>query len=165
MAYGIETRLDVPEIVRLGISGWVSYTAQRVTQTTPVSGGFTDHDFGPGVEGPPAFDQVHTAVAGVSWREPRTGLLAGGWLEYGSGTPAEVVDPDGGERRIRLDAHTVGNLFVGIEAFRTEKRSVTFRFDVENVGNRVYAIGKESELVPIQYSAPRFMSGSIRVRF
>lgn len=165
VAYGIETQLDVPEIVRLGISGWVSYTAQRVTQTTPVSGGFSDHDFGPGVEGPPAFDQVHTAVAGISWRERRSGVFAGGWLEYGSGTPAEIVDAQGEERRIRLDSHTVGSLYAGIEAFRTEKRSVTFRFDVENVGNRVYAIGKESELVPIQYSAPRFLSGSIRVRF
>lgn len=164
-AYGLETQLDVSEIRRLGLSGWVGYTAQRVTQSSPVSGGFSDHVLEPGVEGPPAFDQVHTAVAGIGWREPHSGVFAGGWLEYGSGTVAEIADEGREETRVRLDGHTTGNLYAGIEVLRSERRSMMLRVDVENLTSRVYAIGKESELVPIQYSQPRFVSASLRVRF
>ncbi|HST50726.1 MAG TPA: TonB-dependent receptor [Pyrinomonadaceae bacterium] len=164
-AYGVEFSSQLAEIQRLGLSGYFSYTAQRAFQTAPASGGFTIEDAPPGTRGPAAFDQIHTGVAGLTWRERRTGFFASGALEYGSGTPASLPDASGEERLVRLPEHLVANLYFGVELFRKERRGVGLQFNVENVSNRVFQIAKESEFTPVQYSPPRFISGSMRVRF
>jgi len=164
-AYGFEFSTQLAEIERLGLSGYFSYTAQRAFQTAPASGGFTIEDAPPGTRGPAAFDQIHTGVAGLTWRERRTGFFASGALEYGSGTPASLRDASGEERLVRLPQHLVANLYFGVELFRKERRGLGLQFNVENMTNRVFQIAKESEFTPVQYSPPRFFSGSMRVRF
>jgi hypothetical protein len=164
-AYGIEVSGQMSEIPRTGLSGYFSYTAQRAFQTGPISGGFTIEDVGSGETGPAAFDQIHTAVAGLTEREHRSGFFVTTQIEYGSGTPASLPNPDGSEDLVRLPGHFVANLYFGLDIFRKEKRNVTLQFNVENIGNRVFRIAKESEFTPVQYSPPRFLSGSLRFRF
>jgi hypothetical protein len=42
---------------------------------------------------------------------------------------------------------------------------VAVQFHVENVSNKVYLLSKESTMVQGQYSTPRLISGSVRIRF
>ncbi len=163
-SYGIEISGRFAEIRRTGLSGFFSYTAQRAFQTGPISGGFTVEDVGPGETGPAAFDQIHTAVAGITKRAHH-GLFATAQFEYGSGTPAALPDGKGGATVVRLPAHFVANLYSGVDLFHKEKRSVSLQVNVENLTNRVLRIAKESEFTPVQYSPPRFLSGSLRYRF
>lgn len=81
-AYGIEFSSQLAEITRLGLFGYFSYTAQRAFQTGPVSGGFTVEDVKAGERSSAAFDQIHTAAAGLTLREHRTGFWTSGALEY-----------------------------------------------------------------------------------
>ncbi len=164
-AYGIEFSAQLNEIKRLGVSGYFNYTAQRAFQTGPVSGGFTIEDVAPGERGPAAFDQIHTAVAGVTWREHKTGLWAGAAFEYGSGAPATLPNSEGGEVQARLPAHLVANFFVGVDLFRKERHSIGIQLNVENAGGRVFRIAKESEFTPIQFSPPRFVSASVKFHY
>jgi outer membrane receptor protein involved in Fe transport len=164
-AYGLEVSGQLAEIPGTGLSGFFSYTAQRVFQTDPISGGFTIENVERGETGPAAFDQVHTAVAGITEREHRSGIFVTAQFEYGSGTPASLPDASGNESLVRLPGHFVANLYFGIDLFRKEKHSFALQFNVENVGDRVFRIAKESEFTPVQYSPPRFLSGSLRFRF
>ena len=163
-AYGLELSAQLPEVKALGLSGHFGYTAQRAFQTGPVSGGFTTEAVLPGERGPAAFDQIHTGVAGLTWREHRSGFWTSAGLEYGSGTPAALPTSER-ERLVRLPQHLVFNLHFGFELFREHRHPVSLQFSAENLTNRVYAIAKESELTPIQYSPPRFLSGSLRFHF
>jgi TonB dependent receptor/Carboxypeptidase regulatory-like domain len=164
-AYGIEFSAQMSEIKQLGLSGYLNYTAQRAFQTGPIVGGFTVEDVEPGERGPAAFDQIHTGVAGLTWREHRSGFWASAALEYGSGTPASLKNAEGEEMRVRLPEHTVANLYVGVDLFQKERRGVSLQLNIENASDRVYQIAKESEFTPIQFSPPRFLSGSVRFRF
>ena len=164
-AYGLEFSAQLAEIKPLGLSGYLSYTAQRAFQTGPVSGGFTIEDLGAGERTVAAFDQIHTAVAGLTWREHRTGFWTSAAFDYGSGTPATLRETDGEEMLVRLPDHFVANLYFGLDLLHHEQRSVGVQFNIENLTNRVYRIAKESEFTPVQFSAPRFFSGSMRVRF
>jgi hypothetical protein len=164
-AYGIESSLQLSEIKRLGVSGYLNYTAQRVFLTGPISGGFTVEQIEGGEQSPAAFDQIHTGVAGVTYRERRTGFFATSQLEYGSGTPAALANIEGEEELVRLPSHFVANLYFGIDLPYTEGRKISLQVNVENVTNRVFQIAKESEFTPVQYSPPRFISGSVKVHF
>jgi outer membrane receptor protein involved in Fe transport len=164
-AYGIESSLQLSEIKRLGVSGYVSYTAQRVFLTGPISGGFTVEEVAPGERAPAAFDQIHTAVAGLTYRERRSGFFATTQLEYGSGTPAALHNSAGEERFVRLPDHFVANFYFGIDLPSTERKKISLQFNIENASNRVFRIAKESEFTPVQYSPPRFISGSIKLHF
>ncbi len=164
-AYGIEFSSQLAEIKPLGLSGYFNYTAQRAFQTGPISGGFTVEDVEPGERGPAAFDQIHTAVAGLTWREHHSGFWVSSALEYGSGTPASLPTAGGEAARVRLPDHFVANFYSGIDLFRQEQYKVSFQVNVENVTNRVFAIAKESEFTPVQYSPPRFVSASLRLHF
>lgn len=164
-AYGAEFSAEMAEIKPLGLSGYVSYTAQRAFQTAPVSGGFSIENAPAGERGPAAFDQIHTAVAGLTWREHRSGFFASGAFEYGSGTPATLSNEDGEAARVRLPRHLVANVYLGVDLFRRERHSVGLQFNVENLTDRVFRIAKESEFTPVQFSPPRFISGSMKVRF
>ena len=163
-AYGLELSAQLPEIKPIGLSGYFGFTAQRAFQTGPVSGGFTIEEVAPGDVGPAAFDQIYTGVTGLTWREHRTGIWVSGALEYGSGTPAALLTPEG-EKSVRLDQHLVANLSVGVDLFQKESRRVSLQFNAENFTNRVFGIAKESEFTPIQFSPPRFLSGSLKFYF
>jgi outer membrane receptor protein involved in Fe transport len=164
-AYGLELNAQLPEIKPLGLTGYFGYTTQRAFQTGPVSGGFTVEQVEAGERGPAAFDQIHTGVAGLNWHERRSGVWAGAALEYGSGTPAAFPNEEGVETRIRLPEHLVANFTLGIDFFRKDRRRVSLQFNLENATNRVFAIAKESEFTPIQFSPPRFLSGSLKFHF
>jgi hypothetical protein len=164
-AYGVESSLQLSEIERLGLSGYLSYTAQRVFLTGPISGGVTVEEVEPGERSPAAFDQVHTAVAGLTYRKRRSGFFASTQLEYGSGTPAALPNSEGEEKLVRLPDHFVANFYLGIDLLSEERNKISLQFNIENAANRVFRIAKESEFTPVQYSPPRFISGSVRVRF
>jgi len=164
-AYGIEFSAQLNEIKRLGLSGYFNYAAQRAFHTGPVSGGFTVESVEPGERGPAAFDQIHTATSGLTWREHKSGFWASAALEYGSGTPAAFPSEDGDEVSVRLPGHFVANFYFGADLFRKDHRGIGLQFNVENATDRVFTIAKESEFTPIQFSPPRFLSGSLKVRF
>jgi 5-hydroxyisourate hydrolase-like protein (transthyretin family) len=164
-AYGIEFSAQLNEIKRVGLSGYFNYAAQRAFQTGPVSGGFTVEAVEPGARGPAAFDQIHTGVAGLTWREHKSGFWASTALEYGSGTPAALPNDEGVETIVRLPEHFVANFYFGVDLFRKERCGLGLQFNVENATDRVFAIAKESEFTPIQFSPPRFLSASLKVRF
>jgi len=164
-AYGLEFSAQVAEIQHLGLSGYFSYTAQRAFQTGPISGGFTVEQVEPGERGPAAFDQIHTAVAGLTWRERHSGFWASTGLEYGSGTPAALPNAEGEETQVRLPEHFVANFYFGVDLFREGHHSVGLQLNVENATDRVFQIAKESEFTPIQFSPPRFLSGSVTFHF
>jgi outer membrane receptor protein involved in Fe transport len=164
-AYGIEFSSQLAEVKPLGLSGYFSYTAQRAFQTGPISGGFTIEEVQAGERAPAAFDQIHTGVAGLMWRERRSGFWASAALEYGSGTPAALPTPNGEEALVRLPDHLVANFYFGVDLWRKERRSVGLQVNVENATDRVFRIAKESEFTPVQFSPPRFVSGSVRFHF
>jgi hypothetical protein len=164
-AYGIEFSAQLSEIKRTGLSGYFNYTAQRAFQIGPVSGGFSVEAAAPGERGSAAFDQIHTGTAGLTWRERKSGFWASAALEYGSGTPAALPNDEGGETIVRLPEHFVANFYFGVDLFRKERRGLSLQFNVENATDRVFAIAKESEFTPIQFSPPRFLSGSLKLRF
>ena len=138
---------------------------QRAFQTGPISGGFSIENVEAGETGPAAFDQIHTAVAGITKHEKRSGLFVTAQFDYGSGTPAALPDENGDETLVRLPSHFTASIYGGIDLFRDKKRNARLQFNVENIGDRVYRIAKESEFTPVQYSPPRFISASIKVRF
>ena len=133
--------------------------------TDPISGGFTVEDVEPGQRSPAAFDQIHTGVAGLTYRERRSGFFATTQLEYGSGTPAALHVAEGDEALVRLPDHFVANFYFGIDLPFKEKEKINLQFNVENATNRVFQIAKESEFTPVQFSPPRFISGSVRIHF
>ena len=164
-AYGLDFSAQLAEIKPLGLSGYFGYTAQRAFLTGPVSGGFTDEEHEVAEHNPAAFDQIHTGVAGLTWRERRSGFRASAALEYGSGTPATLHNAGGEEVTVRLPEHLVANFYFGVDLFRKERRGVSLQLNIENATNRVFAVGKESEFTPVQYSPPRFISGSVKFHF
>jgi len=172
-AYGAEASVAMPEIPHLGLSGYFTYTAQRAFQIGPVTGGFAHESVEPGERFPAAFDQIHTGTAGVLWRHRRSGLWLGVSFEYGSGTPAELPieshpednPPEHETTLVRLAQHLVVNFSTGIDLFSRERRRISLQFNVENLTDRVYGIGKESAFTPVQFSSPRFYSASLKLRF
>lgn len=159
-AYGIEFSSRLAEIERLGLSAYFDYTAQRAFFTGEIVGGFAHEELAEGVRVPAAFDQIHTIASGLTWREKRSGFWASAAFEYGSGTPTES-----GGGFVRLPEHFVANLYLGIELFQKERNRLSLQFNIENMGDRVYRIAKESEFTPVQFSPPRFVSGSLTYRF
>ncbi len=164
-AYGIEFTSRLSEIQRLGISAYLSYTAQRAFLTGPISGGLTFEEVIPGERSPAAFDQIHTAVAGMTWRERRSRFWTSATLHYGSGTPASLHALDGHEALVRLPNHLTGNICAGIDLWNKDRHGVSLQFAIDNVTNRLYRVAKESEFTPVQYSSPRIISSSVRYRF
>ena len=67
--------------------------------------------------------------------------------------------------RVRLPEHLVANFYFGIDLFRKERHRTSLQINVENATNRVLAIAKESDFTPVQFSPPRFVSGSLKFHF
>ena len=182
-AYGIELRAEAPGLLRYGVTGYVNYALGRVYFYNPVTGGFVteaahladmNRFLGP-------MDQTHTLTGGLSYSHSRTGLWFGTAVEYGSGTPIghggtdhehapgeadhEHVATDGSGSRV--PAHFTANLSVGLNLLRDANRRsrLSLQVDVANLSNRVYLIAQEGEFSPTQYSVPRLISATVRVRF
>jgi hypothetical protein len=119
----------------------------------------------PDERGPATFDQIHTAVAGLTWHERHSGFWASTGLEYGSGTPAALRNTEGEETRVRLPQHFVANFNFGVDMFREGHHSVSLQLNIENATDTVFRIAKESEFTPIQFAPPRFVSGAVTFHF
>lgn len=181
-AYGMETKVDLPMLTRYGVSGFLNYALGRVNFYNPVTGGFateaehiteTDRFLAP-------MDQRHTFTAGATYRHSRTGIWAGTTLEYGSGTPighggshehaageADHADAEAAGAAERVPGHFVANLSVGIDLLRASPRRprLSLQIDVENLTDNLYRIAQDNEFSPGQFSIPRLVSGSVKVRF
>jgi hypothetical protein len=182
-AYGMELKADVPGLVRHGMTGFVNYALGRVYFYNPVTGGFvteaahlaeTDRFPGP-------MDQTHSLTGGLTYDHARTGLWIGTTVEYGSGTPighgggehghAEGESAHehgaGAESTGRVPGHFTANVSFGINVLRDAMRRsrLSVQVDVENVGNRVYLIAQEGEFAPTQFSIPRLVSITAKIRF
>ena len=64
-----------------------------------------------------------------------------------------------------MPEHFVANFYFGVDLFRKEHHSVGVQLNIENATDRVFRIAKESEFTPIQFSPPRFVSGSVTFDF
>ena len=74
-------------------------------------------------------------------------------------------EEEGEERLVRLPSHWTFDFWTGVTAWKAESKSVDLRFSFENIGDRIFAIAKESEVSPIQFGARRRVSGQLRLRF
>jgi len=127
-------------------------------------------------------DQTHTLTAGATYRHRRTGLWAGSALEYGSGTPFGHGDADhthaegeadhedamtsaGGA--LRVPGHFTANISFGVDLLRKarQRSRLSFQVDIENIADNVYLIAQEGEFSPAQYSIPRLIAVTGKVRF
>jgi outer membrane receptor protein involved in Fe transport len=182
-AYGLEAKAEILRLARYGLTGYVNYAAGRVYFYNPVTGGFvteaehlesTDRFLAP-------MDQTHTLTAGLAYRHAGTGLFVGTAVEYGSGTPMEhgaaaddhadgEVDhehADSADGATRVPGHFTANVSVGVDLLRGAHRRprLSAQIDVENIGNNLYLMAQESEFTPGQFSVPRLVSATLKVRF
>jgi outer membrane receptor for ferrienterochelin and colicins len=164
-AYGLEARVDLPRLLRYGLTGYFNYALGRVYFYNPVTGGFvtepehldsTERFLAP-------MDQTHTLTGGLTYRHQRTGLWAGTAVEYGSGTPTEREETTDA----RVPGHFTANISFGIDLLRsgTRKPRLSLQMDVENVSNNLYLVAQESEFAAGQYSIPRLVAVTAKVRF
>jgi outer membrane receptor protein involved in Fe transport len=181
-AYGTEIKADVPRIASLGLSGYLNYAFGRVWFYNPVVAGFTTEAahltetsrfLAP-------MDQMHTLTSGLTYRHSPSRLWGALSFEYGSGTPGGHGPGDHAHDDGAAHEHATGpglcaarcptqftqNISVGWTASANAARPrMSVQFDVANVSNRVYLLSKESTMVQGQYSKPRLMSASLRMRF
>lgn len=168
-AYGMEVKINLNQLERLGLSGYLNYALSRVYFWNPVTAGFVDeldHITESGRFLAP-MDQTHTLNAGLTYRHHKSGLWAGMTFEYGSGTPTEAAPMMGmAMTEARVPEHFTQNLTIGMDVLRHGERSrLGFQFNMENLTNNVYKVAQESIFSPGQYYNPRFFSGSIKIRF
>ena len=171
----------MPLISRLGLSGYVNYAVGRVYFYGPVTGGFIaepEHIEDAGRFLAP-MDQTQTLAAGVTYRHSSSGLWAAVTTEYGSGTPTghgseghehtegeEHAAPAGGEVGDRVPGHVTANVSLGLDVLRTSRGArLSVQLNVENVSNRVYKVAQESAFAAGEFSIPRLLSASLKVRF
>jgi outer membrane receptor protein involved in Fe transport len=180
-AYGMEVKAVAPTIANLGLSGYLNYALGRVWFYNPVVAGFTTEAahltevsrfLAP-------MDQMHTATGGLSYHHARTRLWGAVSVEYGSGTPGahgegdehqdgEVHELASGPELCgtRCPARVTPNLSIGWNAASSSnQRRLSVQFNIENLSNKVYLLSKKSSMVQGQYSIPRLVSASVRIRF
>lgn len=181
-AYGLEARAEVPRLARYGVTGYLNYALGRVNFYNPVTGGFvteaehltaTNRFLAP-------MDQTHTLTAGATYRHSSTGVWLGTAMEYGSGTPfghggADHEHAEGEEDHAdaapvggapRVPGHFTANFSAGIDLLRSGQRSrLSLRLDVENITDDVYLVAQEGEFSPAQYSIPRLIAATVKIRF
>jgi outer membrane receptor protein involved in Fe transport len=182
-ARGLEVKAEAPLLARYGVTADLNYALGRVHFYNPVTGGFvteaahlteSNRFLAP-------MDQTHTLTGGITYRHAATGAWAATAIEYGSGTPighggaehghAEGESHDGhgatGNGAARVPGHATGNVSFGVDLLRDAQRrsKLTLRLDVENVANRPYVIARESQFSVSQYSNPRLISATARIRF
>jgi hypothetical protein len=163
------------------LSGYLNYALGRVWFYNPVVAGFTTEAahltevsrfLAP-------MDQMHTATGGLSYHHARTRLWGAVSVEYGSGTPGAHGAGDeheGGEAHdhasgpelcgTRCPARVTPNLSIGWNAASSSNQPrLSVQFNIENLSNKVHLLSKESSMVQGQYSIPRLVSASVRMRF
>ncbi len=156
---GVEFAVNFRQFQHTGFSARLQYAAARTYFYGPIAGGFTGGELiDAGERILPAFDQIHTGTIGLMYRHKWRGLWTGLNTGFGSGTPFH-------EGESRLPGHVVFDLAGGLDLWRHEHGKVSFEFDAINIGNRVYAIAKESETTPLQYAPRRVISGRLRWSF
>jgi hypothetical protein len=108
-------------------------------------------------------DQTHTLTGGLTYRHQYTGLWAGTAVEYGSGTPTEREET----MDARVPGHFTANISVGVDLLRSGKPRprLSLQLDIENLTNNLYLVAQESEFAAGQYSIPRLVSVTAKVRF
>ena len=188
--WGNDLSLRLKPPGRLGLFGYLNYSHMVSNFFGPVSGGLAGEGALPGQQITPAFDQRHTGSASIGYRHRPSGFNVGFATGYGSGTPAELRHGDrihglrssahlllpgrvlsgdeqgaGGAAVVRLPSHWTFDVWGGATVWKSESKSVDLEFNVENVGDRIFGIAKESETTPIQYSGRRRFSGQLRFRF
>jgi outer membrane receptor protein involved in Fe transport len=182
-AYGLEAKAEIPVLARHGVTGYFNYALGRVYFYNPVTGGFvTEAEH---LEATNRFlapmDQTHTLTAGLTYRHAETGLFAGTAMEYGSGTPMEhggAVDVhaegEAGHTHAasasgapRVPGHFTPNISLGVDLLHRVNRRprLSFQIDVENIANNLYLVAQESEFTPGQFSIPRLISATAKIRF
>lgn len=181
-AYGTEVKVNVPRIADSGLSAYLNYALGRVWFYNPITAGFTTEAAHLSEESRflAPMDQLHTATAGLSYQHPRTRLWGAVAVEYGSGTPgghgAGDHEHESGETHehvsgpglcaTRCPSRVTPSLSVGWNARSNgDQPRLSLQFNVENLTNKVYLLSKESSMVQGQYSIPRLLSASVRVRF
>jgi outer membrane receptor protein involved in Fe transport len=182
-AYGMEVKLNMPRFGTPGLSGYLNYALGRVWFYNPIRAGFTieaahlnevSRFLAP-------MDQTHTATCGLSFRHAPTKLWAAASVEYGTGTPGGHGAGDHAHEQGEAHEHASGpglcgtrcpsrltpNLSLGWNAWPSsgDQPRLSVQLSVENVSNKVYLLSKESSMVQGQYSSPRLVSASIRMRF
>jgi outer membrane receptor protein involved in Fe transport len=125
-------------------------------------------------------DQTHTFTGGLTWRHAASGLWLGTAVEYGSGTPmghgdehdhaADGAADDGMVMDMaadtpRVPGHLTATLSAGIDLLKQAGRTLSLRLDVENLTDNLYLVAQDSEFSPGQYSIPRLVSVTARLRF
>jgi outer membrane receptor protein involved in Fe transport len=183
-AYGLETKAELPLLARFGITGYANYALGRVNFYNPVTGGFVTEaeHFTETSRFLAPMDQTHTLTTGATYRNSRTGLWMGTAMEYGSGTPmghggaghvhaegeADHVDAESAAgTAARVPGHFTANLSFGVDLLRRgrQRSRLSFQLDIENIADNVYLIAQEGEFSPAQYSIPRLISVTAKVRF
>ena len=185
--WGSDVSLRMKPLGRLGIFGYLNYAHINTAFFGPVSGGIGGHGADAGGRITPAFDQRHTGTASLAYRRGENGFLVGFSTAYGSGTPAEFETEQGegtfasrpsllpapifssggeaGHKLVRLPSHWTFDLWAAVPVWKTETKSLELRFDGQNLGNRIFAIAKESDVTPVQYGGRRRFSAQLRFRF
>jgi TonB-dependent receptor-like protein/carboxypeptidase family protein len=181
-AYGLEAKAEIPRLARYGATGYFNYALGRVYFYNPVTGGFvTEAEH---LEATNRFlapmDQTHTLTAGLTYRHARTGVFAGTAMDYGSGTPMEHGAADehadgeadhthavSAEGAARVPAHFTANISLGIDLLRraNSRRKLSLQLDIENIANNTYLVAQEGEFTPGQYSIPRLIAATVKIRF
>jgi TonB dependent receptor/Carboxypeptidase regulatory-like domain/TonB-dependent Receptor Plug Domain len=157
---GLDFVLNMRPLERYGITGRLTYTAQRTFFYGPTTGGFTgDEPLAPGERIIPAFDETHVGSAYLIYNKPRwRGFWAASNMRYGSGSKPE-------QATARLPQHFTTDLASGITVWNSEPRRVELQFNVTNVSDSRYQIAKESEEIPIQFAQSRTVGGSLKFHF
>lgn len=167
-ASGAELALVLRPLERIGLSGRFQYAVSRVHFFGPISGGVPGEDLAPGERILPAFDQTHTGTARIFYRHPWHSFWSGFIFRYGSGTPVEEeVELNGQEfeRVVRLPQHLTADFSAGLTLRQKESHRLELEFNVTNLSNNIYRIGKESQATPVQFAPRRVVSGRLTWRF
>jgi len=181
-AYGMEIKAEVPRVADLGLTAYLNYALGRVWFYNPITAGFTTeaaHLTETGRFLAP-MDQAHTLTSGVTYRNNRTRLWGAVALEYGSGTSGGHAAGDHGHEEgdahehpagpelcgTRCPSHFTQNVSIGWNATSSGNRPrLSLQFSIENISNNIYLVSRESTMVQGQYSIPRLLSGSLKIRF
>ena len=181
-AYGMEVKVDVPRIANSGLAAYLNYALGRVWFYNPITAGFTTEaaHLTDVSRFPAPMDQTHTVTSGLSYQQPRTRLWGAVAMEYGSGTPGGHGDGDHAHEEgdthehasgpglcgTRCPSRLISHVSVGWNAVPNGGQPrLSVQFNIENVTNKVYLLSKESSMVQGQYSIPRLISASVKLRF
>ncbi|HLQ77343.1 MAG TPA: TonB-dependent receptor [Terriglobia bacterium] len=163
-AYGMEVKIEMPVIQRLGLSAYLNYALSRVYLWDPVTAGFVEelHHIEDSGRFLAPMNQDHTLNAGFNYRH-KSGFWAGMTFEYGSGTPTESA-VEGMEAHV--PGHFTENVSTGIDLLRRDDHPrLALQFNIENLSNQIYKVSQESAFSPGEYFNPRVFSGSMKVHF